>query len=111
MRLIDADKVEKYFDERSDKEFPYHDEYSCGLFDAYSHASNYIDSCETVEAEPIVHAHWITFLDGEDDGVFCSHCKSDLLNMFPCIRESHLPKRCPECGAKMDEEADDESIL
>ena len=61
-----------------------------------------------VDVEPVVHAHWITFLDGEDDGVFCSHCKSDLLNMFPCIRESHLPKRCPECGAKMDEEADDE---
>ena len=104
MRLIDADKVEKYFDECSDKEFPYHDEYSCGLFDAYSSASDYIDSCETVKAEPIRHAYWIKCEDiseGYKNGIHiywqCSNCSREI------DTNPYYFERCPHCGAYMDE--------
>ena len=104
MRLIDGDKVEKYFEECSDKEFPYHDEYSCGLFDAYSSASEYIDSCETVDAEPVVHAHWFLLDECSNAGVYCSHCHKKCFTekaWYANIKQKS--ERCPHCGAHMDE--------
>lgn len=64
------------------------------------------DKGDPVEMEPVVHAHWI-----EHDEVCCRECSA-------CGFEVHddachelysdwhrSPKRCPECGAHMDEEA------
>ena len=54
---------------------------------------------EVVEAESVVHAHWIGHY--EDDGLVgpgkwcCSRCHEVSVDR---------PPRCPECGAHMDEE-------
>lgn len=58
-----------------------------------------------VEAEPVVHAHWI-----EDDPCcrrYCSACGfvvDDDASNFLYGNYQIKPKRCPECGAHMDEE-------
>lgn len=62
-----------------------------------------------VEAEPVVHAHWV-----EDDHGCCRNCSVcgfrvgddtsyDLYGDWKIA-----PKRCPECGAHMDEEVNNE---
>lgn len=53
-----------------------------------------------VEAEPVVHAHWIPcgqiiYGGWNRYNHYCSHCG---------IRGHTDFKRCPECGAHMDEE-------
>lgn len=56
-----------------------------------------LDRAPTIEAKPVVHAHW------EDIGLetkhkFCTKCGG-------CVtqRESWVYKYCPCCGAQMDE--------
>ena len=64
-----------------------------------------IGKTPTVDAEPVVHAHWI-----EDDHGCCRNCSAcgfrvgddtsyDLYGDWKIA-----PKRCPDCGAHMDEE-------
>lgn len=62
-----------------------------------------IDAISTVDAEPVVHGHWI---DAEVCGidmptVRCSVCSirfCDLIN-----NHRYMYRYCPHCGAKMDE--------
>lgn len=65
-------------------------------------AKDYIDNAKTIDAKPVVHAHWIkdTSID-----IICSNCEFML-----CVHTSVIPKfvYCPHCGARMDE---DERIL
>lgn len=62
-----------------------------------------IDRLPEIEAEPIMHAHWIR--ESEDtayENVWtCSNCGEELI-------QHRKPKYrfCPNCGAKMDEEAE-----
>lgn len=56
-----------------------------------------------VEAEPVVHAHW-EFVDFCSPNLKCSSC-GDLAPMDCCgDYHSERTKRCPHCGAHMDEE-------
>ena len=62
-----------------------------------------ISDMPTVEAKPVVHAHWIEQEDGNLDTYYtCSSCKEDfdLIAGTPC---ENLYNYCPNCGAKMDE--------
>lgn len=68
--------------------------------------NDYIDiedilNAPTVEAEPVIHGHWI--LEREPNGKpYCFHCsicdddfrRISILSAYPY---------CPACGAKMDE--------
>ena len=62
-----------------------------------------LDEAPTTNVEPIVHAHWIRriwdhrndYYDVLDYPYRCSACR---------MKNKELTKRCPECGAKMDEE-------
>lgn len=60
--------------------------------------------CPTIDAEPVVHGHWVKDHDTKHLLWFCkcSACDreitKDLLGRWP------LTKYCPNCGAKMDEE-------
>lgn len=55
-----------------------------------------VGSVPAVEAEPVVHAHWEKFKHPSGThGIRCSHCKTV---------NGRRSKRCPECGAHMDEE-------
>ena len=65
------------------------------------------DYAEPVEAEPVQHGHW--WLEREPDGTpFCFHCSA-------CDSDGHhigikaATDYCPNCGAKMDEEVQDET--
>lgn len=68
-----------------------------------------IDSQPTIDAEPVVHARWLT---DEDDDVYCSHCQCNAL--FNNVQINNEPydyvesPRCPHCGAKMYEEVEQE---
>ena len=60
----------------------------------------------TIEAEPIRHGYWVYSdepMFGNPYGSYiCSRC-------FP-YTQPHKTSYCPNCGAKMDEEREDDSI-
>ena len=51
-----------------------------------------------VDAEPVVHAHWV----GDPGDWHCSHCGA-----FAPDGGFEQTKRCPNCGAHMDEEVEE----
>lgn len=68
---------------------------------ALSQAENQINRLltELADREPVVHAHWI----GDEPGDWrCSHCGE-----YAPDGGYEQTKRCPECGAHMDEEVAD----
>lgn len=91
MRLIDADKAEPYFYEHlSDN--------------GIAGAQNALKEMPTVEAAPVIHAHWCT---DEYKDVYCSHCEEYAL-FEPCETwdadvQVAYSNYCPHCGAVMDE--------
>ena len=54
---------------------------------------------DSVEVEPVVHAHWVE----SDDGItpVCSRCH----RTHSCFKRN--PDYCPNCGARMDEVTED----
>ena len=52
----------------------------------------------TVEAKPIVHAHW---KGGIVTPLHCSNCGEKALGT--CFEEEFMSNYCPFCGAQMDE--------
>lgn len=65
-------------------------------FPEYRTAIREIERIPSVEAEPVVHAHWERFKHPSGThGIRCSHCKTV---------NGRKSKHCPECGAHMDEE-------
>ena len=60
-------------------------------------------AAKAVEAEPVVHAHW-KFVDFCSPNLECSACGG--LAPMDCYGDYHSErtKRCPHCGAHMDEE-------
>lgn len=66
------------------------------------------------ESEPVVHAHWVYDPNGCDWGIGAYRCsRCDCRNgALPCNEDAYVysyacAKRCPHCGAHMDEEATD----
>lgn len=55
-----------------------------------------VESVPAVEAEPVVHAHWIWL---EDELHECSACGG-----WECFVDCDTRDYCPQCGAHMDEE-------
>ena len=124
MRLIDADKLVRDIKlaERSMVEHP------PGMFAMSTQAAiDAINIQRTVDAEPVVHAHWK--VSYEEAGVFettrtyyfghCSKCgrKIDIVclsglhsteGLEEAKRKAHEDYPYCHCGAKMDEEADNE---
>ena len=87
MRPIDAEAFQKFI-EKQDESADY----------TIYHFEEWLEQQPTIEAKPVVHAHW----EGDAFGVWCSRCeKSALWNCYDMDEES---KFCPHCGAQMDEE-------
>lgn len=96
MRLIDADAIiyeyERVFKTKFVKE-------------------SVINKMPTVDAVPVVHGHWIFRDDGDVYEFYpcsvCSKCGEewvlDAMDFEDFKFSAHF---CPNCGAKMDEEAD-----
>lgn len=53
---------------------------------------NFLDNAPTIEAKPVVHAHWEEIANGF---MVCSHCKES-------VEENRKYSYCPICGAQMD---------
>jgi len=104
-RLIDADALKAQLQREIDM---YFDEVGGGIHTAME-ARDEIDYAPTVDAVPVRHGKYIgTEFDGYADGcpVYyewkCSECG--------CVFEEEEPtyNYCPNCGAKMDAEEDEE---
>ena len=95
MRIIDADALIRRVNEN---EF-YTDKLKRVL-------CSIVDASPTVDAVPIVHAHWRMY---SYDEAICSNCGYDRSTEFESTSEakerwSELPKFCENCGAKMRDE-------
>ena len=70
--------------------------------------SDRLKKAPTIEAKPVVHAHWVTEQEAEEINRYdltyccsaCGHCDWD-------CTESEGFEYCPNCGAKMDEKEND----
>ena len=64
------------------------------------YAEEVIMKIPAADVEPVRHGRWIEYKHEGQMAQYCSECGSD-----PGV--IYIYKRCPECGAKMDKEADD----
>ena len=63
-----------------------------------------VNRAPTIEAKPVVHAHWIEqIIDGGQE-LMCSNCGEYALMNDEFYSE--FSKYCPYCGAQMDEKED-----
>lgn len=91
MRLVDADHFERVLMAMPDEEL---------CEDCCYNVVNKLDEAPTIEAEPVKHGRWIDIPDKPEwDQKQCSICGD-----IRCCQG----KYCPNCGARMDREADDE---
>lgn len=93
MRLIDAEALENEI-AKTMRYVPK---------DAVLDVACMVNRAPTIEAKPVVHAHWVTDFDFDPEEeqelyfYFCSKCKKELFG----YKEDF--KYCPYCGAQMDE--------
>ena len=93
MRLID---VEALMQEMKDEVYIQVDD-----FEIIAKVSR---SAPTIEAKPVVHAHWLEqIIDGSQE-LMCSNCGEYALMNDEFYSE--FSKYCPYCGAQMDEKED-----
>ena len=104
MRLIDAEALKEIIKERRtniEKDHGIEVGFAIGMLIA---CETIIDKQPTIEAKPVVHAHWVTDFDFDPEEeqelyfYFCSNCKDSLFG------DKEDFKYCPYCGAQMDEE-------
>lgn len=93
-RLIDAEAYKSYIRKT-------YCQYCDGCFDEWRHddcwqwyAIRTLEEMPTIEAKPVVHAHW----DKRNNAMTCSGCG------FIYYSNGKTFEFCPECGAQMDEE-------
>ena len=102
MRLIDAEalktKIQKIKAEALEHGFA--PESVCGDI-----LLNFLDNAPTIEAKPVVHAHWKEYWDYNcmNYSYCCTNCEKDALTKEETMYDQVLTKFCPFCGAQMDE--------
>jgi DNA-directed RNA polymerase subunit RPC12/RpoP len=70
----------------------------------------FIKAAPTVEAKPVVHAHWIEQEYGGYETYYtCSNCREDLFTIDGDPSDN-LWSYCPYCGAQMDEVVSDTNV-
>lgn len=65
----------------------------------------------TVDAEPVVHGHWVSLTECANAGVYCSVCNKKVYkeDYAWCNRKNKLRSNyCPNCGADMRERKDND---
>ncbi len=102
MRLIDADALKKKKVDVQTTTFEKDGHYSIiKIQDGKGVTVKDIDEAPTIEAEPVRHGEWIE--DGTN--IVCSVCKTEFSDEIAFMKRTidpEKPKRCPECGAKME---------
>lgn len=109
MRLIDVDALKSYIDAckvcENCTERSVNCEYDCDMPDYLTpQIERILDEQPTIDAEPIVHAHWRKSTDDWGCTYYkCSQCSIEyiLINGTPANNDYLY---CSHCGAKMDEE-------
>ena len=97
MRLIDADELrDRWLYDANGNEYEF----------CPNDVLDSIDDQPTIEAEPVVHAHW-EFVPEKDKTIKdywwdCSNCQKRVGGGLAILKPT---PRCPRCGAHMDEEA------
>ena len=95
MRIVDADRLKKSFEANTPIAFQ----------DCVPGIHSVIDLEPTVEAEPVRHGRWITDSFPMDDGDYlmerCTACGT-------AIEYGMGTPYCPFCGAKMEDEGEEE---
>lgn len=93
MRPIDAEEFQKFI-EKQDGSADY----------TIYHFEEWLEQQPTIEAKPVVHAHWLEqIIDGGQE-LMCSNCGEYALMNDEFYSE--FSKYCPYCGAQMDEKED-----
>lgn len=96
MRLIDADALLKEFEENENALIE--NGFAPQLVDS-DIVTVYVNQQPTIEAKPVVHAHWDNVSGGR---TICTNCGNyPLYDYFGRLKLSEI---CPHCGAQMDEE-------
>ena len=100
--LIDRKQI--FFAEKLESFVKGNEDYREGFFDGAMCVLNAVDTMPTIEAKPVVHAHWeFMGYDDHGDSIYaCTNC-----NYNVAATADHRPskniKYCPFCGAQMDE--------
>lgn len=94
MRLIDADALIQM----------YNIDILMGQNDYFQGCRDIIDDIKnapTIDAVPVVHAHWYRFEYPDVVWIRCSACEKNVWSAreFECLGE--MDRYCPHCGAKM----------
>lgn len=125
MRLIDADALQRAFDD-AHKDEP--DFYCCNFLNAAGNPStewdcvdDILESAPTIDAQPVKHGRWSEcWRDPARNviSVICSACEGASLTYLPKkdLAVDDVPKKiciqmpyCPKCGARMEVEEDERS--
>lgn len=109
MRLIDADVLPLEEDKHGVLNGIYFVGRSSGktMRQVKTALATMINNAPTVDARPVVHAHWVQRFD--DGAWVCSRCRSINKNIEPDTQAAIYPRCyiganfCPECGATMDD--------
>lgn len=104
MKLINIEPIIKKLEE--DKSFTFCQDYDDGYDTGILASIIELEGVPKIEAKPIIYAHWI--LEREPDGTpycyHCSHCDDDFHNIgIKCASDY-----CPNCGATMAKEIEDD---
>lgn len=87
----------------------------CGGCSDFENCSGHITMCDsarirqaineapTIEAEPVRHGRWI--VKGQE--IYCSECNEE--SLYNSFGASKFSRFCPNCGARMDGGADNDS--
>jgi len=103
MRLIDSDDLLKRFESLELMSGEYAESFTNMAGNRSMEikcAKDYIDNAKTIDAVPVVHAHWI---DQKHGTYKCSSC-GQFLDFGGVNAGRGDANYCPNCGAKMDEE-------
>lgn len=100
MRLIDADVFKEYVGDSvldADLSIPYNE----------TTVREYLDDMPTINAKPVVYAHWELEFDSKcrEIGYHCSNCDGDWHRK--AVRS--ITNFCPNCGAEMERRDDREA--
>ena len=107
MRLIDAEafeeKVQKLYCSNCGTKLVR----NCHDADCWiDYARRTLETLPTIEAKPVVHAHWE---EKHSLHHVCSNCRNDArYKMWGYDVSEDLSDFCPHCGAQMDEVAEDD---
>ena len=96
MRLIDAEAAKNLAEEF----YPFVE--GCA---EVRDVKDFLNCCSTIEAKPVVHAHWKEYWDYNcmNYSYCCTNCEKDALTKEETMYDQVLTKFCPFCGAQMDE--------